>query len=82
MKLEQTNEQLAGIASAAGAYVPTIALVLGVFLYHELFTGVHLASFICIWTALMVFSLARTRSFVQFESVILKKISVNDKERA
>lgn len=61
---------------------PTIALILGVFLYHEPFTGVHLASFICIWTALTVFSLARTRAFAQLESVILKKISVNGKERA
>ena len=87
MKREQTNERVVGIASAAGASVlwgmPSFVdrgihtvyftLILGIFLYHEPFTGVHLASFIVIWLALTIFSLARTRSFMQLESMLLKK---------
>ncbi|MBP7330982.1 MAG: EamA family transporter RarD [Firmicutes bacterium] len=42
---------------------PTISLLLGVFLYHEPFTAVHLVSFSLIWAALIIFSLATTRSF-------------------
>jgi chloramphenicol-sensitive protein RarD len=44
---------------------PTIALFLGVFLYHEPFTAVHLVTFIFIWLALIVFSLAKTPLFIQ-----------------
>lgn len=44
---------------------PTISLLLGVFLYHESFTAVHLVSFTLIWAALIVFSLATTRSFIK-----------------
>lgn len=61
---------------------PTLTLILGIFLYHEPFTGVHLASFIIIWLALTIFSLARTRSFIQLESMLLKKIALSGKERA
>ncbi|HWR45930.1 EamA family transporter RarD [Sporomusa sp.] len=46
---------------------PTIALALGVLLYHEPFTGVHLVAFSFIWLALTVFSLARTKLFVSAE---------------
>jgi chloramphenicol-sensitive protein RarD len=35
---------------------PSIALVLGVFLYGEPFTAAHLVTFGCIWTALALFS--------------------------
>ena len=52
---------------------PTIALLLGVFIFHEPFTTVHMVSFVFIWVALTVFSLARTRLFIQLESVLLKK---------
>lgn len=55
---------------------PTIALLLGVFIFHEPFTAVHVVSFAFIWTALTVFSLARTRLFMQLESRVLKRISV------
>jgi chloramphenicol-sensitive protein RarD len=42
---------------------PTITLILGVFVYHELFSKVQLLSFIFIWTALTVFSLSKTKLF-------------------
>lgn len=47
---------------------PTLMLILGVFLYREPFTGVHLACFALIWTALAIFSLAYTKPFVALES--------------
>lgn len=46
---------------------PTITLAIGVGLYHEAFTGVHLVSFSLIWLALTVFSLAGTRPFMNAE---------------
>lgn len=52
---------------------PSIALVLGIFVYHEPFTGVHLASFAIIWTALIIFSLAKTNLFLRMEANLLKK---------
>lgn len=58
---------------------PTIALVLGVLLYHEPFTAVHIVSFVFIWSALTIYSLSRTRTFLRIESVLLKafKFSAN-----
>lgn len=58
---------------------PTIALVLGVLIYHEPFTAVHMVSFVFIWSALTIYSLSRTRTFLQIESVLLKafKFSAN-----
>ncbi len=38
---------------------PTIALLVGIFLYHETFSSTHLLSFSCIWLALIIFSCAR-----------------------
>lgn len=52
---------------------PTITLALGVFLYHEPFTGVHQASFSFIWIALVIFSLAKTKWFVHWEQVLKSK---------
>lgn len=46
---------------------PTIALILGVFIYHEPFTEVHYVTFGFIWVALLVFSLARTKLFLKIE---------------
>lgn len=40
---------------------PTIGLILGIFLYHEPFTPVHLLSFGFIWLALAILSLSRTK---------------------
>ncbi len=37
---------------------PTLALLVGVFIYHEPFSASHLLSFAFIWAALVVFSLA------------------------
>lgn len=41
---------------------PTIALFVGIFLYHEPFSASHLLSFACIWAALAVFSLAPSKA--------------------
>lgn len=54
---------------------PTITLLLGVFLYHEAFTAAHMVSFIFIWAALTIYSLSRTRSFMQMEAALTKKIA-------
>jgi len=61
---------------------PTLMLILGVFIYHEPFTGVHLSSFVFIWTALIIFSLAKTKSFIRLESMLFKKITLEDKKTA
>lgn len=53
---------------------PTIALCLGVFVFHEPFTAVHIVTFVLIWVALILFSLARTRLFIQLESTLLKRL--------
>ncbi|GKU81574.1 EamA family transporter RarD [Niallia sp. NCCP-28] len=42
---------------------PTLTLILGVFLYHEKFTNSHLMAFICIWSALTIYSLSQTKLF-------------------
>jgi len=61
---------------------PTIALLLGVFLYHEPFTQVHLISFVLIWMALVVFSLSRTELFMKVElslREVLHRKGIEDK---
>lgn len=60
---------------------PTIALLIGVFVYHEPFTSVHLVSFGFIWLALAIFSLARTRPMQQMEAT-LRKTLINTGEDA
>lgn len=40
---------------------PTISLLLGVFLFHEVFTKTHMYAFSCIWGALIIFSFAKTK---------------------
>jgi chloramphenicol-sensitive protein RarD len=40
---------------------PTLMLLLGVFLYHETFTPVHLFSFALIWIALLIFTISKTK---------------------
>ena len=52
---------------------PTLMLVCGVILYHEPFTQVHLTSFGFIWTALTIFSLAKTSLFMRLEHIFIKK---------
>ncbi len=39
---------------------PTISLMLGVLIFHEPFTRIHLISFGCIWSALALYSLSHT----------------------
>ncbi len=41
---------------------PTINLTLGIFVFHESFSTLQLASFACIWAALVVFSLDQWRA--------------------
>ncbi|EIJ79276.1 RarD protein, DMT superfamily transporter [Bacillus methanolicus PB1] len=40
---------------------PTITLILGIFVYGEQFTKLHLLSFTFIWAALTIYSLSRTK---------------------
>ncbi|RSD27734.1 EamA family transporter RarD [Mesobacillus subterraneus] len=40
---------------------PTLTLMLGVFIYHETFSAVHLLAFTFIWSALILYSLSRTK---------------------
>lgn len=47
---------------------PTLTLILGVFLYGEHFTKIHLISFMFIWGALTVYSISRTKVIVNLES--------------
>jgi len=54
---------------------PTIMLFLGIFLYHETFTTVHLASFTIIWLALIIFTLAKTNLFLTLEPKFFKRIT-------
>ncbi|MCT2538227.1 EamA family transporter RarD [Aquibacillus koreensis] len=49
-------------------FAPTLMLILGVFLYHETFTQAHLIAFICIWTALLIYTFSRTKWFKQMEA--------------
>ena len=44
---------------------PTISLILGIFLFKESFTWVHLVSFGFIWLALIVYSITSNRSFMK-----------------
>lgn len=52
---------------------PSITLCLGIFVFHEPFSKVQLLSFIFIWTALTVFTLSKTKLFVQLEAKLLRK---------
>ncbi|HZK18311.1 MAG TPA: EamA family transporter RarD [Clostridia bacterium] len=52
---------------------PTLMLIIGVFLYHEPFSAVHLTSFALIWIALAIFSLAKTPLFLHYENILLGK---------
>ncbi len=52
---------------------PTIMLILGVVLYGEPFTGLHLLGFACIWSALALFSLSQIKRFKGYEPKWLKR---------
>lgn len=53
---------------------PTLSLIIGVFIYHEQFTTVHLISFGIIWLALIIFSLADSPPLVKLEALLTKYI--------
>ncbi len=53
---------------------PSMALLLGIFIYHEPFTGGHLISFVVIWAGLIIFSLSRIPLLVGIEDKIMKQI--------
>ncbi|WP_209124666.1 EamA family transporter RarD [Alkalihalobacillus sp. BA299] len=52
---------------------PSLMLIIGVMLFHETFTLVHLGSFLFIWSALFIFSLAKTKWFAKLEPKFLQK---------
>ncbi|MEK3852843.1 EamA family transporter RarD [Cytobacillus sp. FSL H8-0458] len=47
---------------------PTITLILGIFVYHEHFTKLHMLSFMFIWLALTIYSVSRTKLFTHWET--------------
>ncbi|MDQ0272109.1 EamA family transporter RarD [Cytobacillus purgationiresistens] len=47
---------------------PTIMLILGVFVYGEYFSKVHLLSFIFIWISLTLYSMSKTKLIIHLES--------------
>jgi chloramphenicol-sensitive protein RarD len=47
---------------------PTLTLILGVFLYGEHFSKTHLLSFIFIWGALTIYSLSRSKLYINMEA--------------
>lgn len=49
-------------------FAPTLMLILGVFLYHEVFTHAHLIAFIFIWSALAIYTASRTKGFKYLEA--------------
>jgi EamA domain-containing membrane protein RarD len=50
---------------------PTISLGLGIFLFHEPFTKVHLISFLFIWCALLIYSCSRSKWMIGLETRVL-----------
>lgn len=47
---------------------PTLTLILGIFIYNEHFSKIHLLSFLFIWSALAVYSLANTKMIANLET--------------
>ena len=52
---------------------PTLTLLLGVFVYNEPFTRAHLIAFAFIWSALILFTVAKTRPLVRLERGLLRR---------
>ncbi len=55
---------------------PTFMLLIGVFVYNEPFTDVHLFSFICIWSALTIYTMSKTKWFIFLETKMNTKKSL------
>ncbi|WP_417897663.1 EamA family transporter RarD [Bacillus haimaensis] len=52
---------------------PTIKLIIGVYLFHEPFTGVHLVAFTCIWLALVLYTMTLTKGLRMKRAVVSSK---------
>jgi len=52
---------------------PTISLLLGIFIFGELFTNTHLLTFGLIWTSLIIFSFSRTKRMESIEQKLFNK---------
>ncbi|MBM7619660.1 chloramphenicol-sensitive protein RarD [Bacillus tianshenii] len=52
---------------------PTIKLIIGVYLFHEPFTAVHLVAFTCIWLALVLYTLTLTKGLRMKRAVLSRK---------
>jgi chloramphenicol-sensitive protein RarD len=52
---------------------PTISLILGIFLFHESFTTVHLISFGFIWLSLIIYSISQS-GFIGKEKLVNKTV--------
>ena len=53
---------------------PTIALLVGIFAYHETFSSVHLVAFSLIWLALVIFLAAQTNGLSQMQAQVSYKV--------
>jgi chloramphenicol-sensitive protein RarD len=51
---------------------PSIILLLGIFVFKEPFTTVHLISFVFIWSSLTLYSLSKTKFMIKIESKLSK----------
>lgn len=51
---------------------PTISLLLGVFVFQETFTKTHMISFIFIWTALVLYSVSKTKYMLLIETKLTR----------
>ncbi|MFA6808202.1 MAG: EamA family transporter RarD [Eubacteriales bacterium] len=56
---------------------PTISLFIGVILYKEPFTKMHLITFGLIWIALMVYSYSQFKEYSKYSSLKQKKVEMN-----
>jgi chloramphenicol-sensitive protein RarD len=66
------------IALGVAQYIaPTFQFLIGVFLYHEAFSSVHLVSFGCIWVALAIYTVGQIRSKWTTRAGHLKKFDVS-----
>jgi chloramphenicol-sensitive protein RarD len=57
---------------------PTISLLIGIFLYHEKFTIVHLISFGFIWLSLLIYSISQTSLVKKIQPQIVLNDSVKE----
>lgn len=52
---------------------PTIMLLLGLFVYEEVFTSAHFVAFVLIWTALFLYTVSKMKWFRQLEEKLAYK---------